>query len=147
MTRKFTGWHMAALLIAFFAVVVTVNFAMAWFAVSGFGGVVVENSYVASQRFNRWLGEQRREDRLGWKASMSRDGMGRIVVVTEGVPAGARIVAHLRRPIGLPDDRTVTLIETGLARFTSPGVEPGRWIVRVEVNAESRRWSAEGRIG
>jgi nitrogen fixation protein FixH len=53
--RTFTGWHMALILIGFFAVVVGVNLLMARFASSTFGGVVVENSYVASQQFNGWL--------------------------------------------------------------------------------------------
>jgi hypothetical protein len=61
--RPFTGRHMAMIMIAFFGVVIAVNVLMARFAVSTFGGVVVENSYVASQHFNRWLDEARVEGR------------------------------------------------------------------------------------
>ena len=53
--RRFTGWHMTTILVAFFAVVITVNIVMARFALSTFGGTVVENSYVASQHYNEWL--------------------------------------------------------------------------------------------
>ena len=53
--RTFTGWHMATILVSFFAIVVGVNLLMARFATSTFGGVVVENSYVASQQFNQPL--------------------------------------------------------------------------------------------
>ena len=42
--RRFTGWHMTTILVAFFAVVITVNIVMARFALSTFGGTVVENS-------------------------------------------------------------------------------------------------------
>mgnify|MGYP001281167617 CR=1 FL=1 len=38
----FTGRHMATILIAFFGVVITVNIVMARFALSTFGGTVVE---------------------------------------------------------------------------------------------------------
>ncbi|MGE0776676.1 MAG: FixH family protein, partial [Sphingomonadaceae bacterium] len=55
MTRSFTGRHMAIILIAFFGVVIAVNFYMARMAIGTFGGTVVDNSYVASQRFNGWL--------------------------------------------------------------------------------------------
>ena len=40
---------------------------------STFGGVVVENSYVASQDFNGWLDEARAERALGWDADVGRD--------------------------------------------------------------------------
>jgi nitrogen fixation protein FixH len=53
--RRFTGRHMTGILVAFFGVVMTVNFTMAYVAISGFGGTVVDNSYVASQNYNRWL--------------------------------------------------------------------------------------------
>ena len=38
---RFTGRHMAAILVAFFAIVITVNVTMARFAMSTFGGKVV----------------------------------------------------------------------------------------------------------
>ena len=63
----FTGRHMTAILVAFFAVVIAVNFTMARFAMSTFGGKVVENSYVASQHYNVWLAraEANRERKTG----------------------------------------------------------------------------------
>ena len=45
--RPFTGRHMAAIMVAFFGVVIAVNVYMARLATSTFTGVVVENSYVA----------------------------------------------------------------------------------------------------
>lgn len=146
MTRKFTGWHVTAIFVAFFATVVAVNFGMAWAAVRGFGGAVVENSYVASQDYNRWIEEQRREDALGWSATISRDDAGRIVVATVGVPDDATVTAFLRRPLGVPEDRTVKMHRSGPARFTSPATERGRWIVRLEVVAGAKAWSYEARV-
>ncbi|MFP5454579.1 MAG: FixH family protein, partial [Alphaproteobacteria bacterium] len=55
MRRGFTGRHMAASMVGFFTVVIAVNVTMATVASHSFGGTVVDNSYVASQRFNRWL--------------------------------------------------------------------------------------------
>lgn len=146
MTRKFTGWHMTALLIGFFALVIAVNFGMAWTATRGFGGVVVENSYIASQDYNRWIDEQRREDALGWKAVVSRDEEGRLVVATQGIPADAVIVAYLRRPLGPPEDRTVALVRIGPDHLRSERAESGRWIVRLEADAGGKRWSHEVRL-
>ena len=146
MTRRFTGWHMTALLVGFFAIVIAVNFGMAWTATRGFGGVVVENSYVASQDYNRWIDEQHREDALGWNAKVSRDDEGRLFIRTTGVPADAVIVAHLRRPLGPPEDRTVALIRSGPDSLRSEKSESGRWIVRLEASQGERHWSHEARV-
>ena len=86
--RPFTGRHMAMIMIAFFGVVIAVNVLMARFAVSTFGGVVVENSYVASQHFNRWLDEARVEGALGWKAVLSRTADGRVIAELKARHAG-----------------------------------------------------------
>ncbi|MDK2760914.1 MAG: FixH family protein [Sphingopyxis sp.] len=71
--KPFTGRHMAAILVGFFAVVIAVNVTMARFAVSTFGGKVVENSYVASQNYNEWLKRAAIQDRLGWSEGVTLD--------------------------------------------------------------------------
>ena len=106
MTRHFTGRHMAFILVAFFAVVIVVNLYMARMAGSTFGGVVVENSYVASQHFNRWLDEAAAERALGWQAAAERLPDGRISVRLSGLPTGTapKVAAVARHPLGsLPD--------------------------------------------
>ncbi|WP_375291770.1 FixH family protein [Qipengyuania sp.] len=144
--RAFTGRTMSTILVSFFGVIIAVNFTMAWFAVCGFGGVVVDNSYVASQKFNGWLKEAQVEDGMGWSARVSRDAGGHLIVQLHGVPRGAKVVAALRRPIGPPEDLTLDMIETGPNLYLAPDIEPGRWIVRLEVEAAGRRWSHETNI-
>ncbi len=51
-TGTFTGRHLLAILLAFFGVIFAANFTMAYFAFSSWTGLVVKNSYVASQEFN-----------------------------------------------------------------------------------------------
>lgn len=77
---KFTGWHMTAILVAFFGTVIAVNFFMAKLAVGTFGGTVVDNSYVASQNYNGWLAAANQQSKLGWtvKASLTPE---RFVVI------------------------------------------------------------------
>ena len=72
MKREFTGRHFTAILLGWFGVVVTVNLFMASLATQGFGGVVVKNSYVASQKFNGWLDAAREQEALGWSAAVDR---------------------------------------------------------------------------
>lgn len=51
--KPFTGRKMLFTMLAFFGVITAVNAVMITFAVSGFGGLVTPNSYVASQQFER----------------------------------------------------------------------------------------------
>ncbi|HET9398451.1 MAG TPA: FixH family protein [Sphingomicrobium sp.] len=80
MNGSFSGRHMTAILVAFFGVVIAVNFTMALFATRTFGGVVVENSYVASQKYNGWLDAARRQEQLGWAIEPGLDGRRRVTV-------------------------------------------------------------------
>ncbi|KTE19791.1 hypothetical protein ATE67_14275 [Sphingopyxis sp. H050] len=101
--KKFTGWHMTAILVTFFAVVMTVNFTMARFAMSTFGGKVVENSYVASQHYNEWLKRADAQDRLGWDARITLDA-GRHVLLAirkDGTLLdGVQAAATVNHPLG-----------------------------------------------
>lgn len=51
--HQFTGKHMLWIMITFFGTVMLVNGALAYFAIESWTGLVVPNSYVASQSFNK----------------------------------------------------------------------------------------------
>src|SRR3546814_19061021 len=87
--------------IAFFGVVISVNIVMASFALSTFGGTVVDNSYVASQHYNEWLARADAQDRLGWDKRVEVDGSRHVRLI--GRNAGAPVeglppVPTLRHP-------------------------------------------------
>ncbi len=129
--KAFTGWHMTAILVAFFGTVVAVNFTMAGLAMSTFGGKVVENSYVASQQYNKLLARAEAQDRLGWVPSITRDRdrRVRIDIRKDGKPlAGLRVGAAASHPLG----RTPPLA----LRFVA--AEDGGWR-SVEPLAEGRQ--------
>lgn len=134
-------------LVAMFGVVIGVNLFMATLAVRGFSGVVVENTYVASQHFNRWLDKARAQDMLGWSAEIERLPNDQLMVIAHSVPPGAAVAATLRRPLGKPDTVRLTFVETAPGRFHSrEQVDGGRWITRVTITAGSREWSHEAPI-
>lgn len=144
-SKGFTGRHMTVILLGFFGVVIAVNFLMARLAIGTFGGVVVENSYVASQHFNRWLEEASTEQQLGWSAESVRQPDGRILVTLTGVPAGTAVLtAVARHPLGrLPDqDLAFTSSSAGLFLSDSP-LPAGRWRLRVQVQSNGRQWRHE----
>ena len=136
MTRKFSGWHMAAIMIAFFGVIVSVNMLMASFAVSTFGGKVVENSYVAGQRFNGWLEQARAQEALGWSAVVARAEDGKIAVTLQGAPADARVTATASHPVGRAEDVELAFASVGDGRYLSERpLADGRWYLHLNVTA------------
>jgi nitrogen fixation protein FixH len=140
--RKFTGWHMFAILIAFFGVVVSVNMVMATAAMRTFGGTVVDNSYVASQHFNAWLAEGRAQERLGWTTRLGVDeGRHVTVVLSErGAPlVGAEIEAVARHPLGRAPDVPLRFQAGAAGAYVSREALPaGRWLVHVAVRRAGR---------
>lgn len=130
--RPFTGRHMAMIMVAFFGVVVAVNLTMATLASSSFGGTVVDNSYVASQRYNQWLATAREQDRLGWNTPVSLDAARRVVIGVPGLTFEGSGTAH--HPLGRAADVALSFRHDGQGRLVSTTPLPaGRWQVRLAV--------------
>lgn len=147
--RPFTGRHAAAVIVGFFAVVIAVNVTMARLASSTFGGTVVDNSYVASQRFNAWLDRSEADKALGWTAGFGRDAAGAAQVRlsdAQGQPlTGARVTIHAEHPLGArpPVDVTLTEAAPGAYRAALPA---GRWRVWLAATARGHEWHTVGEV-
>lgn len=144
---EFTGRHMASIMALGFGIVIAVNATMASLAIGGFHGVVVDNSYVASQQFNGWLEEAEQARALGWQVTPERASDGHVLLRTKSVPEGTRFVASLRRPLGEKAfaDLTFAPAGDGLWRSEQP-VEPGRWLIRLSADAGALTWAEESEI-
>lgn len=142
MTRTFTGRHMTAILVTFFGVVITVNFYMARVAIGTFGGTVVDNSYVASQRFNGWLAEARAQKALGWQTRVGIDPQRRaeLVLSSGGIAlTNASVSAIARHPLGRAPDVLLHFVKVAPSQFRS--IEPlpqGRWLVHLSIRSGGR---------
>ena len=139
MTARFTGWHMLATMIGFFGVVIAVNVLMASDAIRTFGGTVVDNSYVATTEYNRWLAEGRAQERAGWQASPSADTAGLVSLrLTKAGRAidGANVNLTADHPVGLVASRTIVLHGLGNGAYRADERLPhGRWLIRIGVRA------------
>lgn len=133
MTQRFTGRHMWMVMVGFFGLVIAVNFTMAWFASSTFGGTIVDNSYVASQKFNGWLAAARAQKQLGWTPVLALDGDRRVTVAMHGPGfAAAGIAEH---PLGRAPDVPLAFTAQPDGRLQSmAALPPGRWRVRIIVS-------------
>ena len=136
--RRFTGWHMSGILVAMFATIIAVNVVMAYFAVTTFGGTVVDSSYVATRNYNRWLAEARGQQALGWRVTAALDTQRR-VSITAAAPNGpidgvVSVVA--RHPLGQAPDRAIGFNPTGDGRYLATRPLPvGRWSLKITVTS------------
>jgi len=133
-----TGAHALAIVVAFFGVVIAVNVTMAALATGTFPGLIVENSYVASQNYNTWLKEARAQDERGWSADLdARDGDLKVSLTDRsGSPiTGIDLSAIVGRASTDLQDRVVSLaVEDGVWR--APGtLTPGLWMVELKARS------------
>jgi nitrogen fixation protein FixH len=144
----FTGKHMALVFIGGFALVIAVNLLMASFAVGSFHGTVVDNSYVASQKYNGWLGKAETSKALGWQAVPHRRAAdGRVVIEALMVPDSAAITAEAERPLGAREAAALTFIAQGEGRWVSTEpLAPGRWRLRMAIRAGAQEWAGEAEV-
>jgi nitrogen fixation protein FixH len=143
-SKTFTGKHFAIIMVAGFGIVIAVNLTMATLAVGGFHGVVVKNSYVASQQFNGWLDEAEKARALGWQVKPERAGDGHVLLITESVPAGTTFAAALRRPLGAQEFADLTFRPFGDGKWRSDQpISQGRWIIRLSADAGEVMWAEE----
>ncbi|HEV2507241.1 MAG TPA: FixH family protein [Mesorhizobium sp.] len=137
-TGEFTGRHMLIITLTFFGVIVAVNMTMATLARSSWTGLVVQNSYVASQQFNRKAEEGRAQAALHWQGMLTvADGVIRYALVdADGkpvLPASVRVA--FRHPAYDAEDRTIDLVpEPGGTFSTRQAVRDGAWIVEVDAD-------------
>ena len=141
--REFTGYHATMIIVAFFAVVVGVNMVMARFALSTFGGTVVDNSYVASQKYNEWLKQARDQRAHGWTVSpvvRSGDKARLDIRVADGSPLqGATIEAVAEHPVGRTEPFAISFAELRPGEFKSIQTIPaGRWKLKLVISQAGR---------
>lgn len=133
--KEFTGKHMLGAMIAFFGVIITVNLVMARFAITTWSGLVVPNTYVASQEFNGRAAKSRAIAALGYQIDLDSNADGLSIVFTDagGEPAVVdSLVAQLRRPVGTHQDREMILTRDPEGIYRAAGeLAEGEWIATV----------------
>jgi nitrogen fixation protein FixH len=141
-TRSFTGRHMLFAMLAFFGVIIAVNFTMAWFASRTFGGTVVDNSYVASQNFNSWLQASRDQQKLGWHPALSLNASRHPVLAVRidgAAQPGFTATGTAHHPLGRAPD-VVLVFDKGAdgELISRSALPPGRWYARITLARDGK---------
>lgn len=131
----FTGWHMLGVMVLFFGTIITVNLIMAWNASHSWSGLVVQNTYVASQQFNGKVAEAKALAASGIEGTLTIEG-GRIayrVLDAKGAPVVAdEVTATFKRPVDERADFTLALSPAGEGFFIAErAVTGGQWVVDI----------------
>jgi nitrogen fixation protein FixH len=138
MTKKaftLTGWHAAGIFGGAFAVIITVNLALAYNAVRTFPGLETANSYVASQTFDSRRAAQ---EALGWtiEARLEEDHLILSIVDRDGKPVQAgQLSATVGRPTNTSEDRTPEFVFDGRHYVAREILRPGNWDVWLTARA------------
>jgi nitrogen fixation protein FixH len=147
---EFTGWHMLFIMLAFFGVIIAVNVTMAVLAGRSWTGLVVKNSYVASQHFNEELLEARRQAARGWQSKLgySDDRLQFSLATGAGEPV---VIEDLKASIGRPaseaQDQTVALRHLGAGLYGGDvSLAPGIWLVKIAGGTGETAYRRDDRI-
>lgn len=148
---RLTGWHVLAMVVGFFAVVIAVDVSFAVFAYRTFPGQVSVTPYEDGLLYNQRLAQEAAQARLGWRAAASATdkGVAFEFVDAKGAPVtDLSVTVTLQRPATEAGRRTLTLKETAPGRYeaASPHLT-GAWDVHAEASdARTRSFVADRRL-
>ena len=137
MKRTLTGWHVFAMFVGAFAVIIGVNLTLAYQAVATFPGVVTKNSYISSQTFDA---DRAAQDALGWQVKATvADGMLRLSIADpSGTPVfPPKVNATLGRATHVADDVTPVFSWNGTDLSAPVSVAPGYWTLWLDMTAKN----------
>jgi nitrogen fixation protein FixH len=144
------GWHVAAGVVGFFALVIAVDIAFLVTAYRTHPGQVAAKPYETGLIYNAELERQRVQAALGWRAGAEARGRDIEVVLVDrdGAPlAGLAVSALLQRPATEQGRTELKLGETAPGRYAAPTGLSGTWDARIEaVDGQGRRLVAERRL-
>jgi nitrogen fixation protein FixH len=144
------GWHVAAGVVAFFAIVIGVDAAFLTLAYRTHPGQVAPRPYEAGLIYNAELERLRAQEALGWRAAVEARADGVMVRLQDrdGQPlSGLKVTAILLRPATEQGRTVLTLTETGPGQYAGarPGLT-GTWDARVEAVGVGPSFIAERRL-
>ncbi|NUH65154.1 FixH family protein [Sulfitobacter sp. S0837] len=133
--RPLTGWHVLAIFVGGFSIIIAVNLALAVNAVRTFPGKETESSYIASQNFDT---DRAAQDALGWNVQAQLTGATLRLAVEDAdgsIVMPEIMAATLGRATTVADDMTPAFDWDGRAWVAPVIAGSGNWNLRIEMRA------------
>jgi nitrogen fixation protein FixH len=146
--KEVTGLKVFLCLVAFFAVVVAVNGAMMYVAVSTFAGLDTENPYAAGLAFEQEIAAVRAQDALHWQVQgkVDRTDAGATTVEISARDAGGHPLVGLTASVALVHpaderlDHSLVMSEDAPGHFTGTSDQAaGQWDLVIELSRSGER--------
>lgn len=131
-----TGRRVALIALAFFLAFLIPNIVLMWTAIGSFSGLVVSDSYTASQQFDRLRAAQAA---LGWTVEIDHANDVLSLSITDDAGHAVRPAAldvTVGRPTTARSDQALTLEATPGGYAAHAPLAPGRWRVEIGAAAE-----------
>jgi nitrogen fixation protein FixH len=141
---RITGKHVLAVLLGFFGIMLAVNMAFLFFAVSTFNGGEGGKAYQAGLAYNETIAAAREQDLLGWSHDIQADMGGEVrVTLRDKNGAPVRMVAlggEIARPVAEKFTRALVFkeIEPGIYSASTGPLDAGNWMVTLAVRTGNR---------
>jgi nitrogen fixation protein FixH len=152
---RLTGWHVLAMLSAFFGVMIAVNVLFVVLALKTHPGEIAPRAYVQGLKFNDAIAQRDASIARGWRlgAALYATPNGAAVVVKlrdrAGDPVrGADVSATLRRPVASDADHTLHFVEIapGDYRADVGPLSQGQWLFEGAAQTAQGRVVADARL-
>ena len=133
--RPLTGRRVAGIAAAAFIVMLIPNIVLTVMAVDTFSGLVVPNSYVASQTFDR---DRAAQVALGWTVAIVHEGGQVRLTIDDANGRPVRppaLTVTVGRPTTTRDDRALALEETADGYAAAADLAPGGWRAEIAATA------------
>lgn len=139
---RIKGWHVLAAMVAFFAVVISVNAVFITLAVGSFPGEDTRRSYVQGLAYNEVLEDRAAQAALGWTATANLTAERVLVEVrdAQGQPVRSlRLTGDLRHPADMALDRALvfTEVRAGVYAAGVTDLPQGRWTLSAQAQGDT----------
>lgn len=135
---ELTGKHVLAIVVTAFTIIIGVNLFMAYSAIGTFPGLETDNSYVASQQFDK---QRAAQEALGWDVSARIEGETLILDIKDvgGAPVVVKSVyGLLGRATHVKDDQEPAFVQNEAGAYVAEvgKLGAGNWNLRLNAVAQ-----------
>ncbi|AHC73578.1 fixH [Candidatus Endolissoclinum faulkneri L5] len=146
-----TDRHILIILIFFFGIVITVNAILAILANRTWPGLIVDNSYVASQQFNSHIADARKQKALGYTLDFEQAKNQLTLILYDKFGQGINILGgnvRIGRPVTRNEDRVIHIPFLPNGRFSIPNaLAAGTWVADITLTlSKDCTWRSERRF-